>query len=608
MVIGFQPSKVKFGEHEQIMFKAISNKNYRGFRYWNGRYETTALSVLLGTNLERLAKQYLKEYYYAIDGEKLIVFGNTYPIKEDLKRSMGFKWGGHVPVAHWIARYSYDVAKQLNDKYAMNIPLPEIKDVTILKIAGSWINVYNVGRHHINAISNLMMYWMKGAEFTDSFKEGRWGGYIRLFDFKAIRFPIGFLSIVIDYFKQSNIEYEIKDERKIKSKLNLNWHGHELRDYQIEAVQKAKEVGFGFLVLPTGAGKTEIGMKLIQELNVSSLIIVHRSELLYQWKERLEKSLNVEIGIIGDKHYDEKSITVAMIQTASRNTPKRHYDCLIVDEAHHTPADTYYNLAGKINAMYRFGLSATPYREDGDEMKITGMTGAVNKLVSIRDLINRGYIADPRFEYISGYEGNDSDDSWQNELESACFDAQTNEAIVNKAINLTEQGYKVYIDVRRIAHGKLLADMLAKSLKCEFIYGRHSSKTRQRVLKEFRTEKMILISTLIKEGVDLPEMSAIILAGPAKSSTENIQKVGRALRPKPGNNHAIIVDREDRSYHLQKWCNARKKVFFQYYEMEDKLTSKLDRIKNGLESGETNNMLDMLVDATKDLERLSKFN
>ena len=509
-----------------------------------------------------------------INGSKEIMFNGG--LKNELKES---RWRYEPSLFSWWTDSSDKMksilAKGILPQYASKIlqdltPSFEHKKKTIiLKVFGSWVNTYNLDRIQINQISDLMLYEMKGHEYADSYKEGRWDGNIRLFDFKFKRFPIGFLNQVIDHFKYSKIEYRIEDFREVKTKLNLKWNGYDLRDYQLEAVKKAKDIGMGFLVLPTGSGKTEIGMKLIQELNVSSLILVHRSELLYQWKDRLEKSLNVEIGIMGDGKYDEKSITVAMVQTAYQKPPMKHYDCLIVDEAHHTPADTYYNLAGRINAMYRFGLSATPYREDGDETKIIAMTGAVNKLISVRDLIKRGYLADPIFETIPGYCDDGERRTWQEELDEACNDETTNMSIIMKAIDLTNKGYKVYIDVRRIDHGKTLANMLKETtaIKVEFIYGRHSSKTRQRVLGEFKNETMILISTLIKEGVDLPEMSAIILAGPAKSSTENIQKVGRTLRPKPGNNHAIIVDREDEGNHLKNWYIARRRTFHSYYEL-----------------------------------------
>ncbi len=303
-------------------------------------------------------------------------------------------------------------------------------------------------------------------------------------------------------------------------------------------------------------------------LGVRTLIAVHRTELLYQWESRLMSSLLLErVGKIGDGHYTESDITVAMVQTTANKKPEREYDCIILDEAHHAPADTFYKLAEGIKAKYRFGLSATPFREDNAEAKIWAMVGQIQETISVEQLTEQGFLAKQKWEYLKMKKHFFKGD-WQTNLKLACEDEENNIILARRAWELAKDGHFVYVDVRLINHGKLFTEIFnsfSSTITAKFIYGSDSTKKRQRVLAEFKQGGVVLVSTLIKEGVDLPEMSTIILAGPARSTGENIQKIGRALRPKPGTNEAIVIDRFDKSSFLNGWFEMRQKTLKAYY-------------------------------------------
>lgn len=141
---------------------------------------------------------------------------------------------------------------------------------------------------------------------------------------------------------------------------------------------------------------------------------------------------------------------------------------------------------------------------------------------------------------------------------------ERNRAIVKKAIELARKGHRVLIDVRRIEHGKILKEMLEKEgIKAEFLSSQ--SPNRWEILEAFKSGEIpVLISTLLKEGVDIPEISAIILAGGGKSDIMTIQTIGRALRPKKGMK-ALIVDIEDDDPLLYTHFIERQKALKQYY-------------------------------------------
>jgi superfamily II DNA or RNA helicase len=525
-------------------------------------------------------------YKVQLINNEIFIMGDTYPIKNTLWEC-GFKWGGYQPEAHhkgqlneFIVNIEFikkKMSKELFDLIMEVIPKNQLNQISLnLVIKEAWVYLNNIPYSLKKQISDIMMFEVQGAEYSQAYQEGKWDGNHRLYDFKENRFPIGFLSRVISFFNINNIKYNLIDNRNVKHELDLKWNGHKLREYQQAYIDEALKKKTGFLVAPTGAGKTEIAMKLIQELNTSTIIIVHRSELLYQWQRRLETAFGIKVGVIGDGKFSEEKITVAMIQTLINKRIVNKYHTLIVDEAHHTPADTFYSFASRVNAFYRFGLSATPERESGDEMKFIAMLGDPIQKVTVKELIEMGYLAKPQFQVINGFIPDDEQlaeirrargKGWQKELMFACEDSITNDNILRKTIELVNDGHLLYIDVRRIAHGNILKKMLKKNgIKVEFLRGKDSTKKRQEVLEEFaKGNGLVLISTLIKEGVDLPAISAIILAGPTSSTAANLQVIGRALRPKKGDNTAIIVDRYDVSSKLMSWFNRRQMMFKDYY-------------------------------------------
>jgi superfamily II DNA or RNA helicase len=170
-------------------------------------------------------------------------------------------------------------------------------------------------------------------------------------------------------------------------------------------------------------------------------------------------------------------------------------------------------------------------------MLIWAGAGPICYNISTSDLIERGFLARPYIDYL------EVDPipiprhmKYQEVYKKAIVNNEDrNTQIALKAIELAEKG-KTYIHVRQVAHGKLLAAMINELLpvgypKAEFIYGQDTTQTRQRVINSFRKKDLrIMISTLLGEGMDLPEMYALILASGGLSRTFVQQVFGRVLR------------------------------------------------------------------------------
>jgi len=417
------------------------------------------------------------------------------------------------------------------------------------------------------ALRNKIGFQPPGYEYSPKYQSGEWDGWISLYQTGLQKFPSGLLSMVEEVFNEFEIEYEVIDQRDmVGEKLELEWNGPELRDYQWEVVEKAMKAEKGFIVMPTGSGKTMVALQMIYQFRYRTVIFVQRKELLYQWASVLENILSITPGIVGDGQYEEKDITVAMLQTVHGKPLQNDYDVMFCDEGHHMPAETFQASAERINAKYRYSLSATMRREDGKEILLWSQTGTLIANVTVADLVEWGYLAKPNFvilkhdDYFSGKDYNA-------EVREMIKSESRNRAIVDYTEKMHKEGHKCYVDVKRIKHGKDLAEMLnARGVKAIFISGGSSTKVRQETLKTFEEDGFVLVSTLIKEGVDLPAMSLVVLAGGGKSGTVVVQTIGRALRPKSiGENEAFVADCADEGRFSTDHSSHRQGIMKDYY-------------------------------------------
>ena len=433
----------------------------------------------------------------------------------------------------------------------------------------------------IRALTKEMSYFVQGAERSKKFKEGRWDGMDCLF-YKTKKgtyfFPCGMLDCVKRVFSDFEIEYfvqdiKLDDVRKRYKPLDLTWTGHTLYDYQDRSVKEIQANEGGVICLPTGAGKTLVMERLIFEYSLPTLIVVHTKELLYQWEKNTKAYLNgVCPGLVGDGYSNFSPITIGMMQTLSQKITKEHialdYPIIMFDEVHRCPADTAYMVSMACNAPVRIGASATPTRTDGCEKKIFAAFGEIKSRITADELIKRGLLAKPEFLFLTPPTIYISKRShWSDAyLQGIVINEGRNDIIAKKAIEYAKQGLTVYIHVERIDHGEILIGKIPGAV---FLSGRDGTTKRQSILKKFaKGELLVLVSTLLKEGADIPGINVFIAAGGFKSPIGVIQKAGRALRIAPGKDSAIIIDfRDSGRYmadHFQDRYNAYKETFGEY--------------------------------------------
>lgn len=443
----------------------------------------------------------------------------------------------------------------------------------------------------VEKIDEITSFRLPGSEYNPKYTDGSWDGRKHLFNKRDHCFPSGLLPKVLCVLKDQNFPYTLQDARcQQKPALKLKTPQTRLRNYQKNAVEKALEQKRGILEMATGSGKTLVAAHIISRLNLPAIFFVHTRELLYQTKDFLKESLEIEIGQVGDGSVVIRPITVATIQTIIRAVGGKYHrldeededdltdiskqkeeiiklventPVVFFDECHHLPADTCFTVAMKTKgAFYRYGLSATPYRADRQDMLIEAALGQKIVRVNASVLIDEKYLVAPRIHYLALKRNGKPPLTDYNEIYQTYIvtNPERNKIILERSREFAKNGLTTLILVQQVKHGNELHKLIPEA---EFIHGTDSTQKRNRVLKEFKEKnlKILIATTLADEGLDVPSLGAVILAGGGKSETRALQRVGRALRPSEEKTEAIVIDFIDTAPYLKEHSLNRLEIF-----------------------------------------------
>lgn len=330
----------------------------------------------------------------------------------------------------------------------------------------------------------------------------------------------------------------------------------ELRPYQALAVDAMVRGVQGSVVMPPGAGKTATGTAAIARLEQPTLVIVHTHDLVEQWRQSVERFLGVKAGVVSDGQRSIEPITVATVQTLVRMSGDelgdllRHFGCVIVDEAHHAPASTFRMVLSAMPARYRFGLTATPEREDGLSPLLDLTLGERLFEIGYPELVEGGFLQAPEVRPI--YTSFDFDYGGPDDMH-ACMDAlvtdeERNGLIVELAAREATDGHTVLVLSGRVAHCRRLAMLIReRGGEAEVLVGAVKKPQRKEILDRFRSGALpvVVASTLADEGLDVPRMDRVILAFPGRTKGRTAQRLGRLMRPHPDKRSSILFDLVD---------------------------------------------------------------
>jgi len=337
---------------------------------------------------------------------------------------------------------------------------------------------------------------------------------------------------------------------------------YQLRDYQQALVQQVFALWHSgkrrvMLQLPTGSGKTVLFSAIAHEFTTRGegvLVLAHREELLTQAREKLEAVTGMPVGIIkaGYSVNPLFPVQVASVQTLIRRQHLPEAALVVCDEAHHSISRSYTAIFERYQQSYVLGVSGTPARIDGQGFKF--LYDALVVGPSVAELIQSGHLcrfklfAAQNFITTSGVRTTGGDFN-QRDLAEA-----VNTSLVMGDLIQTWRKYasgkKTVVFAVDVAHSKAVAAAyLEAGIPAEHLDGETPTDQRKAILKRFRTGQTLVLTNcgIISEGFDVPSIEAIQCVRPTKSLILWLQMVGRALRPAPLKEHAIIID------HTQNW-------------------------------------------------------
>ena len=413
---------------------------------------------------------------------------------------------------------------------------------------------------------------------------------------KSLRSPGMNYSEIVEYLKKSNLDF-VDHVPDFKPSRIFQIKDLKLRDYQQQGIKNWKNASMkGCIILPTGAGKTALGIKAIQMVNASTLVVVPTIELMDQWAKNISRHIvypddhdgknlqNIQVGLLGGGQDDLQAITIATYDSAYIRAPiiGDQFKLVIFDEVHHLPAPGYRSIAEQLIAPCRLGLSATIEREDEMHNLIPDLVGGVVFRLGAQELSKQKHLAEYTIDRIKVNLTSDeqkeydiaqniflsnlrqlgfTSPSWYNlkqlilisnknktAREAILARNKANEIALNSRTKLDElgkilcqyYGAKAIIFtqnnkmVYRISDRFLIPCITYKTLRDE----------RREILEGFKSGKYaaVVTSRVLDEGVDIPDAELAIIVSGTGSGRELVQRLGRILRPKQDGRKARLIE------------------------------------------------------------------
>jgi superfamily II DNA or RNA helicase len=501
--------------------------------------------------------------------------------------------------------------------------MPETITIASNAVIAKIINATNPVK---DLVSQCLSYVVEGAEFMSAFATSGWDGRSSFFARRTCTFPAGFVHMVHGELKRAGYEVRIVKrpnplplgpENPIVDEFGNDDPRY---DFQPRTLRQIEKHGRGIVQVATGGGKSKIAKLIAMRYGRPTLFLTTRGVLMYQMKDAFEQDCKVRTGVIGDGHWaPTKGFNVGMVQTLvsqlaepdlnaeirevlRQNTEKGEgrtkaqctelgnqrftlktkirarvikflemMEVVIGEEAHEAGGNSYYEILKYCkNANIRVALTATPFMRENmlDNMRLMAAFGPILIKVSEKTLIDRGILAKPYFMYRSPapHPKLRKTSPWQRAYELGVVEGpHRNADIAALAKTAANHGLSVLILVQRKKHGPFLKKLLeSQGLRVKQIQGENDQNERKKALNDLAAGRIdVLIgSTIVDVGVDVPSIGMVILAGAGKAEVALRQRIGRGMRAKKvGPNVVFIVDFTDElNKHLREHAKQRRAI------------------------------------------------
>lgn len=473
-----------------------------------------------------------------------------------------------TPLSLWNAAsagFTSDDAVKVLQKYA-RYDIPSSVVAWVREVANRFGAVRMIPGYdtEVNGVKEQYLYLVCESDFA--FKEISRSKYSRDFLFPCENQKNTFLLKLTDRgtVKQNllKLSWPVKDEVQLSDGEPLDFNLREttskglplnIRDYQKKAARalvgdKGPGTGFGTIVLPCGAGKTIVGMTVMDMLKTSTLIITTNISAVHQWMDELMDKSNLTADDIAEYSGESKVIkpvTVATYQVLTWRPDKegpyphfsifheRPWGLIIYDEVHMLPAPVF-RVVAELQAVRRVGLTATLVREDGCEGYVFSLVGPKRYDVPWKELEHSGWIAEAECVEVR------LDLPEASELEYLGAEARGKHRIASEnpdKIKITKEIIDRYPEDKILVIGQYIDQLekISQMLGAPIITGKTPNAERDKIYADFRNGviRVLVVSKVANFAIDLPDASlAIQVSGTFGSRQEEAQRLGRILRPK----------------------------------------------------------------------------
>lgn len=426
----------------------------------------------------------------------------------------------------------------------------------------------NESRYIVDAISYEKSYW----EDTPQGKRQHFYNYSMWLKKTNTYFYFltGHLKKVLKHCREKKVEVNIirnSSEYKIEEVWDASLKGIEFFPNQIEAIDTAILNKRGVIKAPTRTGKTVIQYGIFDTFYVNTLIIAHNVDLVKQLAEEGRKFGFEVFEVHGKKKelYWEKEVQVVvmtrssaanMLKKKSNSWMKDFFKMVFIDETHHitTPEGQYAKILTAIKAPLRFGFTATLPDTMERKMCLEGFIGPLIYDLSINEAVEKGLLVDPKIRLIkTDMHRLPTSMSYPDVYMAGIVENfERHDQIAEVSVEYIAEGKSVLILVNKIDHGLYQQYAFKKiGIKVPFICGDTSTEERTKAKEDLISKKLmcVIVSTVWKEGINIPTLDVCINAAGGVSEISTLQGVGRSLTKAEGKKEAIIVDVFDKCHH-----------------------------------------------------------
>jgi len=335
-----------------------------------------------------------------------------------------------------------------------------------------------------------------------------------------------------------------------------------LRDYQKPLVEKMLKYQEGILWAGTGTGKTIMALEVIYRLGLRATILVNKTALAYQFQSELKKYYDYDAGMVGNGKKDIKGITIATVQTLQRDPDlleklAARTAVLVMDECQSAVTNKTMGVLRSFAPKHLYGLSATPFRDDGKTLAIGFFFGAIIAKYKSEEM-------KPVIQVIKTGAKIPVDD-YHVMIENMVNHEDRNELIKLLVMGEILDGRKVLVLTKRVQHYKNIQENFFDSDEIFFIDS--ADKDRNLLLSRLKSGEQpfqVIFGTtsLLSVGIDIPSLDTLILVCDMKGTVITTQSIGRIQRLFKGKENPKVIDLwDDKNPILTRQFWARWRIY-----------------------------------------------